>query len=91
MRSILNILWVDDEPKVIESSKNRFIKNGFNITGTDSAKNALKLIMKNRYDLLLIDLNLGSSMNGLQLISRIRLKDKITPIFVLSAYLKDPL
>ena len=56
-----------------------------------NGEEGLELYKKNKYDLILLDVNLGSGLNGLDIANYIRLeqKDKI-PIIIITAFaMKD--
>jgi CheY-like chemotaxis protein len=65
-----------------------FLKNICNIEFAVNAAEALEKINSVNYDIILMDINLGKGMNGLELTRRIK-KDKKyekTPIIALTAY-----
>lgn len=89
MRETLNLLWVDDDLKTIDNWAEIFEDFGFAVRGVGSVDAALAAMADLSVDLILTDLNLGDTFNGLDLIERIRERDQEIPIFVVSGYLSD--
>ena len=52
----LNILVVDDKKEICESLSKLFIEEGHKVRNADNGAKAIKLLIKNNYDLLLCDL-----------------------------------
>ena len=82
-----NILIVDDDPNVYTIIRS-FLKQSANIDYVDNAGMALELINKNNFDLIFMDINLKSGIDGISATKKIR---KIkgydnTPIVALTAY-----
>lgn len=83
-----NILMVEDEEATREIVK-IFLRNIFNLDTVDNGINAINMLYKKRYELILMDLNLGSGMNGVDTLQQIR---KISgyqdiPVIAVTAYL----
>jgi CheY-like chemotaxis protein len=69
---IMNILLVDDKKEILDTMGEILeICLNHKVQGASSGKEALKLMRKNRYDLMVIDLALPV-MNGLEVIKRVR-------------------
>lgn len=80
-----SILIVEDEETLRESLKRMLSKGGFSVDTTDSAENALDLLEKNSFDVIISDIILPG-IDGIQLMSRIR-KELPEQIFiVMTAY-----
>jgi Response regulator containing CheY-like receiver domain and AraC-type DNA-binding domain len=84
----MKVLVIDDEPvhvrgiiKYVNWSKFGFDK----VVGTFSAKEALKILPKEEFNLVVTDINMPE-INGLELISRINLLGKHPDIMIVSGY-----
>jgi len=81
------ILIVDDDPNVYTILRS-YLKQNVNIDYVDNAPMALELVNKNNFDLIFMDINLKSEIDGITATKRIREirgYDKI-PIVALTAY-----
>jgi PAS domain S-box-containing protein len=81
------ILYVeDDETSVLYVEK--LLKNLFNIDIATSGKEALEKVVQRQYSLILMDINLGSAMNGLEATREIQRIPgyETTPIIAVTAY-----
>lgn len=58
MESVPKILVVDDDEQVLRWMQSTLESNGYDATGTTSAREALATIDANRPDLLILDLNM---------------------------------
>lgn len=67
------------------------LKSKYDISTAFSAKIALELVNTNQYDALMLDINLGRGMDGLELMLKIRQIDnyKEIPIVAVTAYAAD--
>jgi PAS domain S-box-containing protein len=85
----LNILIVDDEPDALDVITVELVQYGANVTGVANAEDALKLLEKRRFDLLVSDIGLPK-MDGYELIRRVRKqeedREKRIPAVALTAY-----
>lgn len=80
----MKILLVDDRKDVLDTMGEILeICHNHQVQGANSGKEALKLIGKKRYDMVVMDLALPL-MNGLEVISRIRKKHPKLHIVVLT-------
>jgi len=81
------VVIVEDEKEIIEALKYLLEKNGFDVMGYASAEDFF--LEKNRPDhcVYLLDWNLPG-IKGIDIVKTIRLKDKISPILMVSAYNK---
>jgi len=85
----LNILIVDNEPDALDVITVELVQYGANVTGVSNAEDALKLLEKRRFDLLVSDIGLPK-MDGYELIRRVRKQEeggeKRIPAVALTAY-----
>ncbi|HEY5534204.1 MAG TPA: PAS domain S-box protein [Ignavibacteria bacterium] len=81
------ILYIEDDFLSQEVVKIQ-LKNVTNIDIVTNAKNAIYMLQKKKYNLILLDINLGKEISGLDIIERVKLipdYDNI-PIIALTAY-----
>lgn len=77
------ILLVDDESSVVESLR-LILKDNYRVMGTNSGKEALKILEKERVDLVLLDLRMNE-MGGIELLRRLQPSYQETGSVVLTA------
>ncbi|MHC4184059.1 MAG: response regulator transcription factor [Planctomycetota bacterium] len=79
------ILIIEDEPEIVDLVRAILDDyNGYSVSSADSGEQGLQLIMSERPDLVLLDLNLPV-MNGIEVLRRIRKIDENLPIFIVSS------
>ena len=71
MNELKNILYVEDE-EVTFTVVRRFLEKLYQVENATDAKTALHLLELKKYDLILMDISLKHSMNGLDLTRLIR-------------------
>ena len=81
------ILYVEDDTVALKFI-DMVLKPLYNITTAFTADIAIELVNKNKYDILMLDINLGKGIDGVELLQRMR---KIsgyadTPIIAVTAY-----
>ncbi|MFA7421900.1 MAG: ATP-binding protein [Melioribacteraceae bacterium] len=84
---IPSILIVEDN-EINSMLTKTFLRNKYTVDVTDNAAHALELIEKNDYTVILLDINLGSGMNGVDLLNEIRNNYHYTdtPIIAMTGY-----
>jgi two-component sensor histidine kinase len=88
-KSPIKILIVDDEQLIALDVQNYLKKIGYGVTGiASSGKEALEMAAKTKPDLILMDIVLKGSMDGIETARRIRVQHDIPSIF-LTAYIDD--
>ncbi|MBS4035173.1 MAG: response regulator [Ignavibacterium sp.] len=87
MNEIKNILYVEDE-EVAFSVVKRFLEKQYIIENALDAESAINLLEKKKYELILMDISLKHSINGLDLTRLIRnMPDYIDiPIIAVTAH-----
>ena len=80
----MKILVVEDEQKVSEVLKRGLAEAGFDVDTAFDGKSGLNLALSNKYDLILLDINLPQ-MNGLEVCKSLRQSDELTPVLMLTA------
>jgi len=87
--SEINILIVEDEAIVALEIKKAILKIGFNVTDiVGNYINALQSIKNNKPNLILVDINLKNSKDGISIVESIQ-EVNIIPIIYLTAYSDD--
>ncbi|HLW56981.1 MAG TPA: response regulator transcription factor [Bacteriovoracaceae bacterium] len=77
------VVIVEDEKEIIESLKYMIEKHDFEVIGHESAE-SLFTDFQNKFCVYLIDWNLPG-IKGVDIVRTIRTKDKISPVFMISA------
>ena len=80
------ILIVDDDKNMLEVLSLRLEAEGYNVTATGGAENALELINRELFDLALVDLKLGENESGINLMNRLHQTVPEMPVIILTAY-----
>ena len=88
------ILIVDDEEILIRTFSKLLTKKGYSVTGVLSGTEAVQIIQRESFDLLICDIRMPG-INGFQTIRQIRDMIKFTrqseiPVILISGYLVDP-
>ena len=79
------ILIVDDEKIVRESLFHWFNEAGYNVTTAENGETALKNFIKEKFDLLLIDMKMPG-IGGLELLKRVKDLDKDVIVIMITAF-----
>jgi len=79
------ILVVDDEKNTREALSKILIEDGYDVIAAADGYQALDAVARDLPDLILADLKMPG-MDGLELLSRIRLKDYDTPFVMMTAF-----
>ena len=80
----MNLLIIEDDKKILNYIKNGFTQNGFNVDAVLNGNEALSRLLRNEYDVAIIDLMLPG-LDGLTILETIRKKSIRTPVIILSA------
>lgn len=80
-----NILFVDDDEKMLNAYGRMLRRSPWKIFKSTSGENALKVLENHRIDLVVTDIKMPE-MHGMELISKIRSRSKEVPIVVSSGY-----
>jgi len=81
----MHVLVVDDDPVVLESCKRVLESEGFQYSLSSGALEALELLKRNCFDLLLVDIKMPEK-DGIFLMERARELCPDVPILVMSGY-----
>jgi CheY-like chemotaxis protein len=87
LKELPDVLMVDNDEASREITR-LFLKNICNIDFAESGEDAIKLVKKKSYKLILMDINLGKGLSGTETAQRIKKlsKYKNTPIVALTAF-----
>jgi len=80
------VLVVDDERNVLLTYRMLLEQEGYDATATLTAKEAIGLIEKQRFDLLLCDLSLEEKRTGFEVIDAARKRHAGVPAVLLTGY-----
>jgi CheY-like chemotaxis protein len=80
------VLVVDDERNVLLTYRMLLEQEGYDATASLSAKEAIGLIDKQRFDLLLCDLSLEEKRTGFEVIDAARQRNGKVPAVLLTGY-----
>ena len=83
------VLIVDDEQMVLDVTSELVDRLGFIPINAKSAGEALNIFREKSPGIVLCDLNLGDSMDGVALCSHIQYKDQSTVMIAMSGYFSD--
>ena len=82
MADSIRVLYVDDEPGLLELGKQFLEDNGeFSVDTVLSAPAALEILAKNTYDAIVSDFQMPK-MDGIELLKRVRASDRNTPFIL---------
>ncbi len=87
---LLQILYVEDD-EINQSVVRMFLKNKYIVETSADALTALEMTKNKKYDIILMDINLGPGMNGAELTRIIKQNPiyKDTPIVAVTAYTQE--
>jgi two-component system, OmpR family, copper resistance phosphate regulon response regulator CusR len=80
----MKILVIEDEQKVSEVLKRGLTEAGYEVETAFDGEAGLILALTGKFNLILLDINLPK-LNGLDLCKKLREKDEITPVLMLTA------
>jgi len=81
-----NILIVDDDKNMLEVLRLRLEAEGYKVTATAGAEDALKMAKDELFDLALVDLKLAGTENGIDLMEKMHLAAPEMPVIILTAH-----
>ncbi len=80
------LIFVDDEPAILATLSAILNQHGFDVTTAASVPEALDLIGKNLYDVLIADLNIGEPGDGFTVVSAMRRLQPQAATFIQTGY-----
>jgi DNA-binding NtrC family response regulator len=82
---IAKILIVDDEKVTMKNLEHVMKKEGYEVIGTESAQNALKLLDEYQFDVVLTDLKM-EKVDGIKILKRCRELNPDTEVIMITGY-----
>lgn len=83
-----SVVIIEDEKEILDALKFLLEKNSFHVQGFQTAEEFFSSNLRPEHCVYLVDWNLPG-IKGIDIIRTIRIKDKLSPIFMLSAYNKS--
>ena len=80
------LLVVDDDTAVLKSLEAVLVRSGFDVSAVETVPQALELISRKRFDVLLADMNIGEAGDGFTLVSAMRRVQPDACTFILTGY-----
>ena len=80
------ILFVDDEPSILETLPRILALHGFEVTSVATVAEALSKIASDRFDVLISDLNIGEPSDGFTVVSAMRRTQPNCFTFIMTGY-----
>ncbi len=77
---------MDDEKHIRLLYRNEFEAAGYNVATSDGLEDIIKVMERERPNVLILDINLGASRSGLDLLQDVRDKDPSIPVILSTAY-----
>jgi len=84
-REKFNILVVDDEKIVRESTREWLKEEGFSVSTADSGQKALELMDENSFNMMLTDIKMPG-MDGVELLAKAKQKNQDLTVIMMTAY-----
>ncbi len=84
-RKPANLLLVDDDPSLLKLLGMRLTSEGFNVTTAESGHEALRLLMREKIDIVISDLRMDE-MDGMALFAEIQKYQPGMPVIILAAH-----
>ncbi len=79
------VLVIDDEPDIRESLETLLVSEGYTVDLAQNGVEGLHRLESRGYDLVLLDLMMPDK-SGMEVITEFRLRDRETPVFMITAY-----
>lgn len=80
------ILVVDDEKHIRMLYQEELEAEGYTLATSDGQEDILELIAKEKPQVVILDIKLGTNRSGLDLLQEIRSKDQTLPVILSTAY-----
>ncbi|MDN5680594.1 MAG: two-component system response regulator GlrR [Ewingella sp.] len=85
LRKAASLLLVDDDPSLLKLLGMRLTSEGFRVTTAESGAEALRLLNRERFDLVISDLRMDE-MDGMALFAQIQQHQPGMPVIILTAH-----
>ena len=90
MSLLTRVLWVDDQATSLAPWQGVFEEKGLELRIVPDLGQALDLVRRSDWDAYLVDLDLGDSADGVDMVNSLRKEDPDTPVFIVSAFMHEP-
>jgi len=80
------VLVVDDEKDFVEATVKRLRKRGIDAEGVLSGEQALELMKKKRFDVVLLDIKMPGGMDGIETLREMKRIAPITEVILLTGH-----
>jgi len=87
--SLKKILYVDDDTDIRETMKMYFELHDYPIEVAEEGRDALSKLEKEKFDVVITDINMPNGMGGIDLIQEMFKKGLEVPILVVSGYVNN--
>ncbi|MBL7175431.1 MAG: response regulator [Desulfobacteraceae bacterium] len=81
-----NVLVVDDEEDFIETMVNRLKKRKIDTTGALSGEEALELMKKKQFDVIILDIKMPGGMDGIETLREMKKIQPLSEIILLTGH-----
>ncbi|RJQ66516.1 MAG: response regulator [Desulfobacteraceae bacterium] len=81
-----SILVVDDEVDFLDTITKRLQKRNINTSGVTSAEEALKLMDKRLFDVVVLDIKMPGGMDGIEALREMKRKAPLTEVILLTGH-----
>ena len=88
MQNLIRILLVEDEIIIAMSEKQQLESLGYSVHNVTNGESAINSVENEKFDIILMDINLGEGLDGTQVAEEI-LKENDIPIVFLSSHTKS--
>jgi len=83
---LFNILVVDDETDFLETLVKRLKKRNLFAVGVESAEEALDLMKKREYDIVILDIKLPGGMDGIEALREMKKMQPLAEVILLTGH-----
>lgn len=83
---LFSILVVDDEEDFVETLVNRLKKRTIDAVGVLSGEEALELLEKREFDVVILDIKMPGGMDGIETLKEIKKVQPLTEIILLTGH-----
>lgn len=80
------VLVVDDEKEFLETLVNRFGKRGIDTTGVGSGEEALDLMKKKLFDVVVLDIRMPGGMDGIEALREMKKLQPLAEVILLTGH-----
>ena len=81
-----NVLVVDDEEDFVETMVNRLKKRKIDTSGALSGEEALELMEKKQFDVIILDIKMPGGMDGIEALREMKKRQPLSEIILLTGH-----